>query len=423
MFLSENEREQSQQPQGVRPYAAKAASKVAHPAIHRKLFADVKSSTDLAQQHENKYYPLKEYVIPEAFDQWYKNRFARPSKIYSSEGGGQVVPVPHFVAGCTGLQQEFAQSWYPYIMYRSAFRQLWEQLTQPNDMVSQRYLVMGAPGSGKSVMLAATVEYLRQAGWIVLYIPDAQDITMRNMFYSKNLDTGMFDTRDAAQNILRALAEAHGEQLRQLPQQVEGGSGTLLDLCSLPDSASDATLCNAVVRLKLELYKLPASQRSAVVVDNYNALFWKTAFREATALEQPTRPIDAQELTLGANLRALTDTNIGGTAVLVGTSTSGSVPSLPVGLKGAAVDYIKMTLPLMDVRELHHMLQYYRYVEALSPSQLISEKGVEAAHQLTQGNGHDVKRFLHYLLPYDPQLNDMDKIGEMYAGKNLAPAA
>jgi hypothetical protein len=72
-----------------------------------------------------------------------------------------------------------------------------------------------------------------------MYIPDCQDITARTLIFSRNADTGMFDTRDAAQNILRAVAEAHRERLRDLPQQVPGGSGTLLDLCALPDGATD----------------------------------------------------------------------------------------------------------------------------------------------------------------------------------------
>jgi hypothetical protein len=72
-----------------------------------------------------------------------------------------------------------------------------------------------------------------------MYVPDCQDITCRNMFYAKNEETGMFDTRDAAQNILWSVAESHKEQLKVLPQQLPGGNGSLLDLCSLTDAATD----------------------------------------------------------------------------------------------------------------------------------------------------------------------------------------
>jgi hypothetical protein len=156
-------------------------------------------------------------------------------------------------------------------------------LLEPREVEQQRLLLRGAAGAGKSVLLAATAERLRKAAWcafdhlhpckrlrqgplavgigsvhsaasreqlcacrIVMYVPDCQDITTRNMFYSRSDATGMYDTRDAAQNILRSVAEAHGKQLRRLPQQVEGGAGSLLDLCTLSESASDVRLCDCV---------------------------------------------------------------------------------------------------------------------------------------------------------------------------------
>lgn len=72
-----------------------------------------------------------------------------------------------------------------------------------------------------------------------MYIPDCSDITWKNMSYSQNPETGMYDTRDAAQNILRAVEEAHGSTLKSLPQQVAGGSGSLYDLAALDDTATD----------------------------------------------------------------------------------------------------------------------------------------------------------------------------------------
>jgi hypothetical protein len=71
-----------------------------------------------------------------------------------------------------------------------------------------------------------------------MYLPDCTDITFKNIYYKKNTETGMFDTRDAAQTILASMADAHRDQLKELPQTLEGGSGSLFDLCTLPDSAS-----------------------------------------------------------------------------------------------------------------------------------------------------------------------------------------
>lgn len=133
-----------------------------------------------------------------------------------------------------------------------------------------------------------------------------------------------------------------------------------------------AQLCNAVVRLKLELYKLPASTPSAVLLDNYNSLFWTTDLHAPEQLKssRPPRRLDAQELTLGANLRALSDVNIGSSAVLVASCLSASVPRLPVipiDPDGEQlVDYSDITLPLMDLHELTTMLQWYRCTPPLS---------------------------------------------------------
>jgi hypothetical protein len=237
-----------------------------------------------------------------------------------------------------------------------------------------------------------------------MYIPDLRDITERNFYYSKNEATGMFDTRDSAQIILQSMAEAHGEQLKALPQQLEGGKGTLLDLCTLTEHAPDvrtiapycfdsscgfclrmpeqselwrlplnlhpilrfsiciacwqytcgshlapctqASFCNAVVRLKLELYRLPAATRSAILLDGYNSLFFKSEFWETHVkpgtLDGPLRSVDAQELTLCANLRVLSD------------------PDLPLQLDKEAAPFTKFFVPLMDVTEVGTALLYYR---------------------------------------------------------------
>jgi hypothetical protein len=120
-----------------------------------------------------------------------------------------------------------------------------------------------------------------------------------------------------------------------------------------------ASLCNAVVRLKLELYRLPAAVPSAVLLDGYNALFHRTDMFESIAFGGPLRRLDAQELTLGTNLRALSDADIGHAAVVAAVSFSGSVPDLPVGLS-EDVPCTRFTLPLLSMDELGRMLLYYR---------------------------------------------------------------
>lgn len=122
-----------------------------------------------------------------------------------------------------------------------------------------------------------------------------------------------------------------------------------------------AELCNAVVRLKLELYKLPRSTPSAIIVDNYNSLFWKTDMfaPERIKSKTPPRRLDAQELTLGANLRALSDADTGSTAVIAASSLSGAVPRLPI-LHDCSQSVTQVTLPLLAAQEVAGVLQWYR---------------------------------------------------------------
>lgn len=115
-----------------------------------------------------------------------------------------------------------------------------------------------------------------------------------------------------------------------------------------------ASVCNAVVRLKLEMYALPKGTRSAVVVDNYNALYWNANFGEVQGLnvlpadrvtghrETYSRPVTAQELTLAANLRVLGDTNNKHTVCIVAGSTSEQVQAL---CQDAASDDIFLVQP------------------------------------------------------------------------------
>ena len=91
---------------------------------------------------------------------------------------------------------------------------------------------------------------------IVMYIPDAADITLKNKFFSKNEDTKMFDTRDAGQNILRAMRDAHGEQLRALPQMLGGGSGSLLDLCNTADKGTDVRVYTLVTFTTYTVFRM-----------------------------------------------------------------------------------------------------------------------------------------------------------------------
>lgn len=133
-----------------------------------KLFASAASSLDLQPAHAGIYYPLDEAVIPEAFEPWYakRKRGSPNAKPYNSDVGIPVPALPRFTAGNIDLQHEITQSRYPYLMFRETWQQLWHMVEQQNRKhAHHRVWVRGAPGAGKSIMLAATAERLRKLGW------------------------------------------------------------------------------------------------------------------------------------------------------------------------------------------------------------------------------------------------------------------
>lgn len=91
---------------------------------YRHIFSTSTTSDALQDKDIGSYYPVDEVAISEAFEQSYSNRSKKVAKRLSSEGGAAVKPLPKFAAGCRGLQAEFAQSWYPYVLHRYALGSL-----------------------------------------------------------------------------------------------------------------------------------------------------------------------------------------------------------------------------------------------------------------------------------------------------------
>lgn len=89
-------------------------------------------------------------------------------------------------------------------------------------------------------------------------------------------------------------------------------------------------------------------------------VLWLTQVYEASSLTGPLRRADAQELTLAANLRVLSDVDVGSTTVAAGVSLSGELPDVPLGLDADAASYEKFVLPPLGIEELGSLLQYYR---------------------------------------------------------------
>eukprot|EP00951_Prasinocladus_malaysianus_P015246 scaffold116709_cov47-Prasinocladus_malaysianus.AAC.3 len=101
-----------------------------------------------------------------------------------------------------------------------------------------------AAGCGKSVALAAAVEFSRLCGAVVLYVPSCLSLIDGGM-YHKNEEEGGWDTPDQARDILNNLVSSHGHRLQRA--EAVGRSGSLLEV------AEEGLVRGGNVRLAISL--------------------------------------------------------------------------------------------------------------------------------------------------------------------------
>lgn len=77
----------------------------------------------------------------------------------------------------------------------------------------QKQIVLDGPVScGKSIALAMLVNWARDEGWLVFYVPEGRSWTHGGLFY-KNPETGLWDTPVQAANILQARIPSYKFQV------------------------------------------------------------------------------------------------------------------------------------------------------------------------------------------------------------------
>jgi small subunit ribosomal protein S29 len=227
----------------------------------------------------------------------------------------------------------------PALMYRRCIHDLRQALEQGAG--PSRLLLDGPAGCGKSLALAALVEWARQQqpgagagasdadgdgrGWVALYVPSAAALTSGG-FFERRPDDGTYDTLLSAQAVLRGAAEAHADVLARMPRRrgVSGVGGeaaeeavraaeeaagvpradkaTLMDLLDAGlradvDETRRAVECVlALVRelgaaASLAAEAPPSSSSSTllprvlIAIDDYNALHWTTGYGRTVFVE------------------------------------------------------------------------------------------------------------------------------------------
>eukprot|EP01025_Chloroclados_australasicus_P067427 TRINITY_DN9323_c1_g1_i4.p1 TRINITY_DN9323_c1_g1~~TRINITY_DN9323_c1_g1_i4.p1 ORF type:complete len:337 (-),score=23.55 TRINITY_DN9323_c1_g1_i4:27-908(-) len=246
-------------------------------------------SLKLNKSHQSKYYQFNKSLVPEAFDDFYPYYLRMHSKGGPIKGEAQVPvrSIPRPKAGCKGLQSEWIVSGTERIMHRECIQDLRNVLGNREGGV--KLFVQGLQGSGKSIAMAALVEVMRAAGWLVMYVPHCTYMT-EGGFYSKNPETGKWDTPIVAQSILRGMLTAYSPDfLSQFPCGNEQNmEQTLLDVCQrCVDSKSPSEICQLVERVRDE-FMLMEQYQTAIVLDGYNALYYDT--KKAKGCKPVRRP-------------------------------------------------------------------------------------------------------------------------------------
>ncbi|KAL3151146.1 hypothetical protein ABBQ38_013010 [Trebouxia sp. C0009 RCD-2024] len=297
--------------------------------VRGAMYTD-KSAKDLGGEDGGLYYPLNAALMPEAFQDFYKGTI--------SEKGG-----------CKGLQDEAAYAKSNLILYRDCIHSLHKKAAEQRH---KRVHLTGPRGCGKSIALVSLVDWARSHGWLVLYVPSAQQLIDGGTFQKG--EGGLWDTPEVARELLRSMVTNHQEQLAGL---TTASGQTLLQLVEEGLNASkpgDTTAAAAAL-----ITEMAALEQTPVLVavDDYNVLYSHTNYHEWMN-EVYRRQLQPHELRLASAFRLL-ERRAPKNGMFVCASTLGGPVSPQLKVPGAALshDIPKFTIDEAALQLCHYTFQ------------------------------------------------------------------
>ncbi|GMH42883.1 hypothetical protein BSKO_10802 [Bryopsis sp. KO-2023] len=354
------------------------------------LFSE-NSSDKLTMEDVNKYYPFDRKLLPEAFPEYYKIEV--PDDVRKPEPKG----------GSKSLTTELKLSGKDNLLAREPILELMSELGSDNEALKgKRILLHGRPGCGKSIALAATAEWARKKKWLVLYIPTAQ-VFGNDLFFMARPGSLLYDTPNVAKDILRSVRDSHKDALQEMKQELDltdqevDGSQlgtTLLDLCDIGIAAQQpAVTVDAAFKLLHELVYVKRDTPALVLIDDYNALYWKTTYGRWVS-DKSKEMITIDRTKLGQAMRFLekeADEKLQACVIAAPTFSQGIRPNLWVPL---AKDITKKELELFTPEDMKRLFCYFWNCGSIAP---LEDGDVLKAWFLCGGNGHDVQKSLSVL--------------------------
>ncbi|KAG2500055.1 hypothetical protein HYH03_002332 [Edaphochlamys debaryana] len=361
------------------------------------------------------YYPLDMSRLPEAGTS-YAGAFLAPRDPGFERRGG-----------CKGLQAELEATAGASVMYRPSMDTLFSAVAARQH---PRLLLTGSAGSGKSVALAALVEWARRQGWLAVYIPSCLELVRGGFFRQR--DSRGWDTLTSAQQLLKAVVDVHGAALKGLPvirpspaategtPKAEGEAGvgpgsaaaaaagagkgarTLYDVAmrglQKDDDAQRAVDSALALVRQLGLAAAGGAQggtaarpRVLFALDDYNYLYGPSKYGMLPPGVEPSkakrRVLQADELILARGMRLLDSERAGGATVVAATSTSLALPA-PKDL-GLGPQVAQLDVPPFSEAETRNALAHYHATGYAA--QLPTAAQARQLFMLTQGNARELR--------------------------------
>ncbi|KAI4305368.1 hypothetical protein L6164_028738 [Bauhinia variegata] len=321
-----------------------------------------------------------------------------------------------------GMEKEFEVSLRSALLVRQSFLDLrdnfrrvvdppmWSTHVKAKGPKIRKQIVLDGPVScGKSIALAMLVQWAREEGWLVLYVPKGLDWTHGGYFF-KHPQTGLWDTPVQAENVLKDFLKYNESYLKEKQCQIydpiplgEGAGGGWLkdaDSVAIPEGTSlydlikvgiDQThaAVGVVVRLRKEL-SLVKDLPVLIAIDQYNSWFTFSEYEEPVKVRS-CRPIHARELTMVNAFRSMMHDDM-----MVGAfSHSTAVGKLRKDLPDVPVD-ARVMFPRYSLDEAEAVCHYYLR-QRLINREVFSEEAWKKVYFLCNGNGAEMRTLAPFM--------------------------
>ncbi|CAL5202615.1 unnamed protein product [Lathyrus oleraceus] len=319
-----------------------------------------------------------------------------------------------------GMTKEFQDSMRTALLVRQSFLDLRDNFRRVVDppmwsphgkgvKVRKQVVLDGPVSCGKSIALAMLVQWAREEGWLVFYVPRGKEWTHGGFFY-KHPQTGLWDTPVQAEYVLKDFLKYNESYLKQLPCQIfdpiplgEGaGVGWLKDVDSMavPEGTMLYELVKTgieqthaavgvVVRLRKEL-SLVKDMPVLIAIDQYNNWFTFSEYEEPVTIRS-CRPIHAREITMVNAFRSMMHDNM-----MVGAfSHSTAVGKLRKDLPDVPVDARAM-FPRYSLEEADTVCHYYLR-QRLIRREAFTEENWKKIYFLCNGNGTEMRGLVPFM--------------------------